>query len=134
MFREIAEFYDEMPDDQDDEWFVQLPLEVNELASVYNSLALKDGSQGHVLDPRDPFASAYLDDLVVLLYQLSDHYLSGPGKTSEVTDSDRNTLIDIFDTMADYYSFGDGKSYPDSYELFMMYDELAEIYGKENDF
>jgi len=40
MFREIAVFYDEMPEDQDDEWFVTLPLEVNELASVYNSLAL----------------------------------------------------------------------------------------------
>lgn len=36
--------------------------------------------------------------------------------------------------MADFYAFGEGSDFTNSARLFMVYDELAEIYGAQNDY
>ena len=43
-------------------------------------------------------------------------------------------MADIFDKMADFYAYGDGYQFNDADSLFVIYDELAEIYGAQNDY
>ena len=39
MFLEIAEHYEAMGEEEDDQWFVDLNINVQEISSVYNNLA-----------------------------------------------------------------------------------------------
>ena len=39
MFEELATYYDDLLEEDDDEWFVDLNINVQEIAEVYNDMA-----------------------------------------------------------------------------------------------
>ena len=64
---------------------------------------------------------------------MAEHYDSTSYST-HIDVKDNMALVDIFDRMGEYYAFDEGQRFPDADELSIIYDELAEAYGKESDF
>lgn len=49
-------------------------------------------------------------------------------------EEDSEDLVEFFDTLADYYFWGDGEDDKDADELFEIYDKLKFVFRGENDF
>ena len=49
--------------------------------------------------------------------------------------SDSQSLITIFDTMADYYAHGEGRIKEKRADfLYIIYDSLSEVFGRKSDY
>lgn len=65
------------------EYHGQLPITVEELAKVYDSIALADSALLSGLEEKDPSAFIDVYDLTFLLETLADNYAIGPGVIEE---------------------------------------------------
>lgn len=65
--------------------------------------------------------------------ELASHY-EGNDAVTTIADATKEDLRDIFDTLADFYSFGDGSRFDDADELWTIYDSLAVIYEQKSDY
>jgi len=108
-----------------------LPITVKDLKSVYQHLAMVNGFRGNHFEHRNDTSPATIADLVILLDKLSEHYAKGPGRLDKM---DVEVLINLFGTMSEYYTFGDGAEIDESFELFTIYDYMSQIFGKASDF
>ncbi len=71
-----------------------------------------------------------------LLDELAMHYTSGYGSEPLKLGNKRiDSLVDIFDEMSQFYYYDDQfDDHPEYMDLGDIYDELAEVFGKKNDF
>lgn len=68
------------------EYHGELPITVEELAKVYDSMALTDEAFLDVFSEKDPSAIIDVYDLTFLLDTLADNYAIGPGVIEELFD------------------------------------------------
>ena len=52
----------------------------------------------------------------------------------DISGSDTDLLVDIFQRLSDFYAYDEGAQDPKSDELWRIYDELAEIFGASSDY
>ena len=115
-------------DDWDDNF---LPLKIGDIKKVYNHLADQDGGL-YVFNDVDDEEPATILDFNSLLLKLQEHYTISK-EPINITDS--QSLIFIFDSMAEYFSLGPGSEKDDQADmLFSIFDGLSEVFGKKSDY
>ena len=127
IFNKLADYYYESDYDE------QLTVTISDIKTVLDRLANVDGLPVADLDGRNPDESATVEELTYLLDTLSQHYASGPGMIEDLDSYASASLVDIFETMEEYYTF-DGSTQKDAGDLWLLYDYLTEIFGKPSDF
>jgi predicted component of type VI protein secretion system len=111
-----------------------IPITWGEIMGIYQHLSIKEDIDLG-LNTRSYQANANIVDLELLLKRLSTAYASGTGKISENLDEEgTEQLIELFNTMSDFYSLGVGKKVPHADEVYDIYNTLAEVFGKKSDF
>ena len=122
-----------MTNDYDSELFEDnfLPLKIGDIKKVYNHLADQDGGL-YVFNDVDDEEPATILDFNSLLLKLQEHYTISK-EPINITDS--QSLIFIFDGMAEYYAYGPGRDKdPKADMLFSIFDGLSEVFGKKSDY
>lgn len=64
---------------------------------------------------------------------LTEHYAKGSGDLN-FDNRETTSLVYIFEELADFYSIGDGMDYDPTEDLWVIFDDLAELFGASNDF
>jgi hypothetical protein len=133
LFHQLSIYYED--DGEDTKVNYRLPITVAQLRKVYFDLAETDGGSHMAFAGRKSEEAATIIDMTNLLDKLSYHYTTGSGEALMLPKSDQSSLIDIFSTMADFYAFEvEDEDEPLQDELYLIYDELSELFGKQSDF
>ncbi len=134
IFDTLSEHYNDYDLDED---IYELPIKVGQIKKVYLEIAMLDNDAGKAFIGRKDNQPADLIDLVNLLDELSSHYTTGYGSEPLNLGNKRiDSVVAIFDQMSAFYGFDDQfENNKDEYlDLADIYDELAEVFGKKNDF
>ena len=113
---------------------MKIPVTWGDIKSIYDHMGNQDDLDLG-LNSRSYQANATIVDLTLLISRLSEAYASGTGKIKDDLDEEGSELlIELFDTMADFYSIGLGQKVPQANDLYYIYNTLARVYGKKSDF
>ena len=97
-------------------------------------MAATDGGSYGAFNGRNESEKANDVDLTILFDKMADHYGDSNEDITDMDISDAEALVEVFDKMADFYSFGPGKYFDDATDLWIIYDSLAELFGRASDF
>ena len=132
MLNVLIKYYDESKIDY------LLPIKINELDLISRTLALQDGrNDGELGGQRALTDYASVQDMKHLYERLMQHFTSHGSPSDEIDLNMRETkaLTDIFYSLEDYYQYDKiGKEHVNAYELMLLYDQLAEVFGEKSDF
>ncbi len=133
IFDTLTEHYNDYDLDGD---IYELPIKVGQIKKVYLEIAKLDNDAGNAFKGRNDNQPADLIDLINLLDELAMHYTSGYGSEPLKLGSKRiDSLVAIFDEMSQFYYYDEQfDANPEYMDLGDIYDELAEVFGKKNDF
>ena len=79
---------------------------------VHTELTKLDGEFEKAFTGREPNEKANLADLDLMIDRLAAHFWKSERTISDLSDSVRNNLVVIFDTMAEYYAYQEGMHDP----------------------
>ena len=120
-----------MTDDYNSNEGDTLPLTIGDMKSVYDHLVEQNGGL-YVFQDLDEDKGASILDLNSLLIQLTQHFSLSK---EPINISDSESLVKIFDKMADYYEFGAGRDKDKSADiLYAIFDSLSEVFGSKSDY
>ena len=120
-----------MTDDYNSNEGDTLPLTIGDMKSVYDHLVEQNGGL-YVFQDLDEEKGASILDLNSLLIQLTQHFSLSK---EPINISDSESLVKIFDKMADYYEFGAGRDKDKSADiLYAIFDSLSEVFGSKSDY
>ena len=120
-----------MTDDYNSNEGDTLPLTIGDMKSVYDHLVEQNGGL-YVFQDLDEDKGASILDLNSLLIQLTQHFSMSK---EPINISDSESLVKIFDKMADYYEFGAGRDKDKSADiLYAIFDSLSEVFGSKSDY
>lgn len=128
MFDRLATHYEEMASNE--HIYSNIPISSGEIKRVTNAVRTGKADEPVGLYMTAPATVLQLDDL---LDELAAHY-EGNDAVTTIDDATKEDLRDIFDTLADFYSFGEGGKFDDADELWTIYDSLAVIYDQKSDY
>ena len=113
---------------------MKIPVTWGDIKSIYDHMGNQDDLDLG-LNSWSYQANATIVDLTLLISRLSEAYASGTGKIKDDLDEEGSELlIELFDTMADFYSIGLGQKVPQANDLYYIYNTLTRVYGKKSDF
>ena len=99
---------------------------------------MQDGSHLNEFEGRNKQESASTVELTILYDLLADHY-SGAEEDLELFENgkdlgerDDKALIELFDKLSDFYSFGGGTDNPYADDLWMVYEALEDAFDPES--
>ena len=75
-------------------------------------------------------------DIEFLLQTLSEHFANGPGTLEEFNflESESLQLRNMFNSLEEYYAFGEGADQVGSQEVWILYDQLTMLFGERSDY
>ena len=141
VFESLIEIYE---DEDEDYPNLPLPVTYGEVMSIYEKLLKSFGGRPYSLPEKDNSAPATVDDLLVLLYTVDEHFNSKTGQIEDLDTSDRNALMTLFDKLSGHYTEtmteahnSGAHSVPAHKKIEKLtkdYDDLAEFFGKPSDY